>query len=123
MPPCQQHCALCGIHMAGLKRRLLCPIEGRKFIEQRCKATPFLHEHLMQVLPLLSKDTKLHLCIPCVNWKRRACQGSLKRVAQPMLQLDQMILFLMQPGKHQEPDQRCMERLVKAMRQSDNPYR
>lgn len=40
-----------------------------------------------------------------------------------MLQLDQMILFLMQPGRHQEPDMRCMERLVKAVRQPCNPYR
>ena len=123
MPPCLQNCALCGINMAGLKRRLLCPVEGRKLLEERCKPTPFLYAHLMQYLCTAGRDQKLHLCIPCVNWKRRVCQGSLKRVAQPMLQLDQMILFLMQPGKHQEPDLRCMERLVKAVRQVDNPFR
>jgi hypothetical protein len=39
-----------------------------------------------------------------------------------MLQLDQMILFLLQPGRFPEPDHRCMERLVKAVRQPDNLY-
>lgn len=34
-----------------------------------------------------------------------------------------MILFLMQPGKHPEPDLRCMERLVSAVRQESNPYK
>ena len=42
---------------------------------------------------------------------------------QPVLQLDQLILFLLQPGFHQEPDHRCMERLITAARQADNPYR
>jgi hypothetical protein len=123
MPACarQQHCALCGILLLGKKRRLFCPTEGVKFIRRQCKPTPFLHAFLEATLP--SQPAKLGLCIPCVNWKRRAERGTLKRTARPMLQLDQMILFLMQPGKHQEPDHRCMERLVEAVRQPCNPYR
>ncbi len=92
-----------------------------KFVNECCKATPFLHACLSNQLKM--QDDKLFICIPCVNWKRRASQGNLKRVQRPMLQLDQMILFLLQPGRHQEPDQRCMDRLVKAVRQDDNPYR
>ena len=123
MPACarQQHCALCGILLLGKKRRLFCPTEGVKFVRRQCKPTPFLHAFLEATLP--SQPAKLGLCIPCVNWKRRAERGTLKRTARPMLQLDQMILFLMQPGKHQEPDHRCMERLVEAVRQPCNPYR
>lgn len=116
-----QQCVLCGILLQGRKRRLFCPVEGVKFITERCKATPFLHAFLENTLP--RQTTKLGLCIPCVNWKRRAERGTLRRTARPMLQLDQMILFLMQPGKHQEPDHRCMERLVEAVRQAGNPYR
>ena len=32
-------------------------------------------------------------------------------------QVDQLILYLLQPGRHQEPDARCMGRLVKAAKQ------
>jgi hypothetical protein len=117
----ENFCVFCGIRFKDQKRRLLCPSDGTKFVSQFCKPTPFLYTCLISQLK--TQEEKLFICIPCVNWKRRASQGNLKRVQQPMMQLDQMILFLMQPGKHQEPDQRCMERLVKAVRQEDNPYR
>ncbi len=114
------HCVLCGILLAGMKRRLFCPGEGRLFIRNACKETPFLHAHLARSGVLAGG--RHYMCIPCVNWKRRIVQGSRRRFGRPMLQLDQMILFLMQPGRHQEPDMRCMERLVKAVRQPSNPY-
>lgn len=113
-------CTLCGISLVGSKRRLFGPKEGLRFISKQCKPTPFLHAHLLA--RLVNTKEKQALCIPCVNWKRRAEHGGLKRTCSPMLQLDQMILFLMQPGKHQEPDQRCMERLVRAVCQPGNPY-
>ena len=112
-----EHCALCGISLQGLKRRLLCALEGRRFVMQRCKPSPFLYQRL-----LLEVKENSYLCIPCVNWKRRAELGGLRRTYRPMLQLDQMILYLMQPGRYQEPDHRCMERLVRAVRQASNPY-
>lgn len=117
----RQHCSFCGITLVGRKRRLFCPREGLRFVSEQCKPTPFLYSFLTNKLPCLSE--KQPLCIPCVNWKRRAEHGKLKRTSMPMLQLDQMVLFLMQPGKHQEPDMRCMERLVVAVRQQSNPYR
>jgi hypothetical protein len=115
-----QNCVLCGINLQGLKRRLFCPVDGGRFVRERCKPSPFLHALLSQ--HELDVERKHYLCIPCVNWKRRVVQGSLRRTAKPMLQLDRMILFLMQPGRHQEPDMRCMERLVRAVRQPTNPY-
>lgn len=119
------HCAFCGIGLfSGLKCRLFNETQGRRFVTQRCKNTPFLYAFLTQERPApKSHNSKQFLCIPCVNWKRRAEHGLLKRTQQPMLQLDQMILFLMQPGRFQEPDHRCMERLVMAVRQPDNLYR
>jgi hypothetical protein len=118
----QNHCTLCGIQLVGLKRRLFCPLEGQKFIREKCKPTPFLHAFLSNRKAEPSGPVKDYLCIPCVNWKRRVVQGSLRRAGKPMLQLDRMILFLMQPGRHREPDMRCMERLVTAVRQVGNPY-
>jgi len=40
----------------------------------------------------------------------------------PLLQIDQLILFLMDPGRYKEPDNRCMVRLMEAIRQEDNPF-
>lgn len=117
-------CSLCGIHLSpGHKRRLFCASDAGKFILKRCRPTPFLYQTLTSPHLAESPSEPRSICIPCVNWKRRAETGSLKRTRRPLLQLDQIILFLMQPGRQQEPDHRCMERLVKAVRQANNPYR
>lgn len=119
-------CGFCGICLIGLKRRFQCPKEIQAFAARRCKPTQFLYSFIVHAsnnnngTPL---PTRQALCIPCVNWKRRVGTGEgLKRTKQPMLQIDQLILYLMQPGKHQEPDHRCMERLVMAVRQGTNPF-
>lgn len=103
-----------------MKRRLFCPVQCGRFVRDLCKPSPFVHAFLSSQNP--QGDEKRYLCIPCVNWKRRIVEGSRRRFGRPMLQLDRMILFLMQPGRHQEPDMRCMVRLVKAIRQPSNPY-
>lgn len=54
--------------------------------------------------------------------KRRAEITGLKRMKYPLLQIDQLVLFLMDPGRFQEPDNRCMVRLMMAIRQEDNPF-
>jgi hypothetical protein len=104
----------------GVRKRFFNAVQGSYFVHERCKPTPFLYEFLADGG---LGGGKHYLCIPCVNWKRRAEHGTLRRTRQPMLQLDQMILFLMQPGRFQEPDHRCMERLVMAVRQPGNMYR
>lgn len=115
-----KYCGLCGIHLVGLKRRLFCPVEGARFVRDCCKPSPFVHALLAAGK---AAPGKRFVCIPCVNWKRRVDHVRARTSsARPLLQLDRMILFLMQPGRHQEPDMRCMERLVKAVRQPDNPY-
>jgi len=118
------HCILCGTRLAGLKRRLFCPAEGYRFIRERCRTSPFLHACLSAREPSRHDQPPEYMCIPCVNWKRRVVQAAARGSSvKPLLQLDRMILFLLQPGRCQEPDLRCMERLVRAVRQPDNPYR
>ena len=120
----KNHCTLCGIRLAGMKRRLFCVADGGNFIVKRCKVGPFLYPVLANSSPAEELgDANKYLCIPCVNWKRRAERGRLRRTAQPMLQLDQLLLYLMQPGRFHEPDHRCMTRLIVAVRQPDNIYR
>ena len=123
---CEPHscCSFCGGTLVGLQRRLFNQDKFRKFVVDKCKEAPFIY-------PILARDNtasggrvcKQYLCIPCVNWRRRAESGRLRRHQQPMLQLDHMLLFLLQPGRFPEPDHRCMDRLVAAVRQPGNMYR
>ena len=123
MPAADHFCGLCGIHLAaGLKRRFQAPADIQAFVARRCKDSPFLYAHVVNHKAHHSAAKRQGLCIPCVNWKRRVGSGAgLKRTRRPMLQFDQLVLYLLQPGKHQEPDHRCMERLVRAIRQATNP--
>ena len=57
------------------------------------------------------------LCIPCLNWKRR----TMRRSRKVYLQIDQMICYILQPGRMNEPDQRCVQRLLKALADDGNP--
>lgn len=124
-------CCLCGGKLpSGTKRRFQSPAENRAFILQRCKPSPFLYRALVVECPQPRHahdggggDPRLGICIPCVNWKRRVETIGLKRTQHPMLQLDQLVCFLLRPGPYPEPDHRCMERLVRAARDPDNPYR
>lgn len=127
-----QHCCLCGIKLLGLKRRFQSRANTAAFVSKHCKPTPFVYRLLSSDTGVLRADQPAipkrrsmlqGVCIPCVNWKRRVETCGLKRSKHPMLQLDQLICFLMQPGYHMEPDHRCMERLVLAAQQQDNPLR
>jgi len=116
----ENQCALCGINLHGLRRRFQALQDLRAFVRAKCRATPF-------AFPLLATVESQHrhaVCIPCINWKRRVCgQGGMKRCQKPCLQLDQLMLFMMQPGDSPEPDHRCMSRLFQALRDEGNPYR
>ena len=114
------HCCMCGITLPrGAKRRFQSVEDSTTFLRARCKPTPFLYA----LLSARGNALEEGVCIPCVNWKRRVETCGLKRMRQPMLQLDQLICFLLRPGFLPEPDHRCMERLVRAARDPSNPYR
>jgi len=88
-------------------------------VAARCQPTPHAYRHFSG----LDGPGRVLVCIPCVNWKRRANGTGLRRCARPLLQLDQLMLFMLDPGSVPEPDQRCMDRLFRALRQPDNPLR
>jgi hypothetical protein len=118
--PSNSFCCLCGIRLTqGVKRRYQRAAECAAFVRKRCKASPFLYSFLVAQ----TGAEAIGVCIPCVNWKRRVETCGLRRMRLPMLQLDQLICFLLRPGQHMEPDRRCMGRLVLAARDPGNPYR
>ena len=114
-----EHCLLCGTNLCGLKRRFQPREDVRKFVQAKCRPTAFVFQHLVNG----GAPGRGGLCIPCVNWKRRASNGSLRRCTKPLLQLDQLILYMLDPGCVPEPDLRCMERLFCALRQAGSPLR
>jgi hypothetical protein len=118
-----QSCCICGIGVdPTTKRRLQTRKELKDFVANFCKPTPFVFGVLARPLLACEMDERVPICIPCVNWKRRVESLGLKRVRYPMLQMDQFIMFLMQPGVFPEPDTRCLNRLIKAARQPDNRF-
>ena len=109
-----QCCYLCGLDLGQRRRRYQDHEHLLAFIKDKCKPTSMVYTHLAGAEP---SGLKLPLCIPCVNWKRRA------QHKKGYLQLDQLLLALMQPGRFREPDQRCMGRLVDALLYAGNPLR
>jgi len=115
-----EYCTLCGTRLTGPRRRFCNQPELRDFVSGRCRSTPFVYSNILSVP---AEDRRMSVCIPCVNWKRRAETSGFKRQRKPLLQLDSLILYILQPGRVQEPDHRCMDRLLRAARQRENPLR
>jgi hypothetical protein len=107
-------CWLCGYTIKHGRRRYQSTHDVQDFVRTYCKATPFVHQYLSTV-PVGGE--KAPICIPCVNWRRRCSFLQLKRNRKPYLHIDHLILYVMQPGKVQEPDHRCMARLFEAILQ------
>ncbi len=126
------HCWICQQNLNGQYQRILNRDMLRKFVKDKCQPTPFLYTYL------LSFDLAPILCTPCVNWKRRCIMGTLtrsstkekpvdgrtshaiKKFPKPLLQIDQLIMYFLQPGRYQLPDKRCLCRLMFAMRDTDS---
>jgi hypothetical protein len=87
------------------------------FVSLRCQATP----HAYQYFSSVRGEARVLLCVSCVNWQRRACaarsKGS-KPWKRPLLFIDQFVLFMLKPGTTPFPDQRCVLRLVHALRRA-----
>jgi hypothetical protein len=52
--------------------------------------------------------------------KRKHSLSFAVKFEKPLLQIDQMILFVIYPGKFMLPDRRCLARLVESMQDTTN---
>ena len=71
-------------------------------MREKVKPTPFVQAWLAGRDRGELEDREA-LCVPCVNWRRRVTNGSLKKNRRPYLQLDQLILYLLHPGRPRLP--------------------
>jgi hypothetical protein len=132
------HCWLCCINLQNKPKRYQSASELKTFVQSQCYETPYMFKTLLNME--IQEDTKSTWCIPCINWKRRCFVGdlsrskkhpiygqfkhpSVKKFPKPLLQMDQFILFLMQPGRYHVPDKRCFDRLMVAIKDPENPWR
>ena len=65
-----EHCFLCGITFPRDRQRRYKPsAELQAFVRSRCVPTPLAYASIDEADGLPDESP---LCIPCVNWKRRA---------------------------------------------------
>lgn len=110
------HCFLCGITLRERQARRYQPTKDlQQFVRTSCHPTPLAfafiteNEHFCRDSPV---------CIPCINWKRRTCLKSCKT----HLQVDQLMSYILQPGRMSEIDQRCLTRLLDALLDGTSPF-
>lgn len=124
------HCFLCFRNIEREESRRVEKSGMRKFIKEECQPTPFVWEWLQNI------DMPCSLCLSCFNWQRRCVRKHsrknkresfskssrlLKQPLKPFLQLDQMIMFFMMPGRYTMPDHRSFPRLIQTMCDPMNP--
>jgi hypothetical protein len=112
MPEFLGCCIFCGTCILSSRkslnrRRTLASV--RQFVAASCRPTP----HAYRRFAALEGPGRVLVCIPCVNWQRRC---GMARAPKPYLLLDQLILFMLEPGKTPMPDQRCALRLLRSLR-------
>jgi hypothetical protein len=109
-----ESCILCGgqIRSSIYNKRKRSLTSLGEFVLARCKPTPYGYKYFSTV----RGEDKVLLCISCVNWQRRT---NLKRPKKPALLMDQVALFMMEPGVTPFPDQRCVLRFVMALKTQD----
>jgi hypothetical protein len=128
MLPIPPSCIFCGGRIptfaGGYKQRRHSLTSLGQFVAQRCRATPYAYQFFSGV----RGEQRVLLCISCVNWQRRcAYQGRKpatkgKAGQRPLLFIDQFVLFMLQPGTIIFPDQRCVLRLLNALRREDGDW-
>lgn len=111
-----EHCFLCGTSLGVSKARRYKPTgEIQSFVRARCHSTPLAFAHITEYAGFPDESP---ICIPCVNWKRRTST----RTRKVHLQVDQLISYIIQPGRMGELDQRCLGRLLSSLQDPTNPF-
>jgi len=117
-------CTLCGVSCANPSQcRLADVADIQRVVQTHCTPTAL---HYRSLLALSSADRR-PLCMPCVNWKRRASkkqvsQRDTRRATVYFTPLDTIILYTISPGHFPEPDQRCLVRLSQTAANPRNGY-
>ena len=120
------NCILCGFTMPKkCSKRTVDAAELSALVRGSCQESPVVHRYISNK-ENFPPNYKATICIPCVNWKRRCAKPTPRkktRKTKPMLQMDQMLCYVLDPGAAAEPDNRCVQRLITAMTDKANPYR
>ena len=95
----------------------------RQYLDEVFMRTPFLWEYLNQLVISMEKnsDADENFLIMCVACDALAMRMSKKQdVKRRLLYVDQIVLFMLLPGKYELPERRGCSRVLEEMR-LDNP--
>lgn len=117
--PFTQHCIFCGL--SGLtnpnKNVSITSHTVHAFLKKYVQPSSFHYQALMNI-PV---NTSCRMCLHCISWKRNTQSGRKKQ--QPYTPLDHMLHHAMEPGVTQEPDHRCLKRLLIAVSDPNNRFK
>lgn len=124
------HCWMCQCKLTSEEHRVIDLEELKDFISTHTTPTPFMYTWILNA----TTGTPM-VCIPCSNWKRRCLSGTMtrhktyinkttppiyKKFQKPLMQMDQLIMFMFHPGRYHVPDKRCIERLMQSLNDDTN---
>jgi hypothetical protein len=117
-------CLLCGDQVTAGKGRIHSLEDIQTFVHKCIQPTEY---HFRTLLNLGSKELQsehVKLCLFCSNWKRHtAATYKPHKKNKEFTPLDHLIMYTYEPGAVQEPDHRCLKRLVAAAISVQNPFR
>lgn len=117
-------CLFCGDDVPTGRGRMHGLEDMQSFLHQYIKPTNFHCQALLQLNFQKSASDHCKLCIFCSNWKRHVISTSQPTNKKTeFTPLDHLIMYTLEPGAVQEPDHRCLKRLITAATSLSNPFR
>jgi hypothetical protein len=91
------------------------------FMNEYAKPSQFHYESIMK---LDNSKVMYQQCLFCANWKRQVIRHKTCRTSRTVTYtpIDHMILYTMEPGAVQEPDHRCISRVLNSCISPRNPF-
>lgn len=114
-------CVLCGDPEQVHTGHCILVKNVQDFLSNHVKPSPFHYQAVMSI-PVSEHTLKTRICRHCINWKRHITSHhrATHKFYSPM---DHIIFHLLEPGSIQEPDHRCLKRLIHAAHHVGNLFR
>jgi len=120
-----RQCLLCGIYGAGVPFRTRTVAHIQNVLTKYIQETPFVWRYIRDRLWGVKQDASVDICAPCMQWMQRACNYASQRTTRYMLLVDQLVMYVMHPGRAPGKtaciQARVYSRILQTLRQPGNP--
>jgi hypothetical protein len=118
-------CLLCGTRKEGVTFRSRSVSCMQETLTKDIQETPFLWRYIQEQLKGCDRDSLVDICAPCLQWLQRACKYASYHSSRYMLLVDQLFMCVMHPGRAPGKtaciQARVYSRILKTLRQKENP--